>query len=288
VPELFSVIVVTYNREDALDAVLRSLAAQTDRHFEVIVADDGSRISTQQLVNSWIPRIGVPLLHVRQEHDGFRAAEIRNRAVLRSRGLVCVFIDGDCIVRPDFVSVHRELAEAGWFVAGNRVLLNRRITQRILAAGLRPELWPPWRWLLAWLTGEANRVLPLIPLSIGPLRKLRPRTWTGARSANLAVRREDLLRVDGFDAVYRGWGREDSDLIIRLLRSGVCRKDGWFATGTLHLWHPENDRSRMPDNERLLAEVIAQDRVHASWGLSKLKQEPQGRPRFQPMRPSIP
>ncbi len=40
--ELISVIVTTYNREDALEAVLRSLARQTDPDFEVIVADDGS------------------------------------------------------------------------------------------------------------------------------------------------------------------------------------------------------------------------------------------------------
>ncbi len=40
--DLISVIVTTWNREDALDAVLRSLALQTDRDFEVIIADDGS------------------------------------------------------------------------------------------------------------------------------------------------------------------------------------------------------------------------------------------------------
>ena len=44
--ELISVIVTTYNREDALDAVLRSLAIQSDRNFEVIVADDGSGAAT--------------------------------------------------------------------------------------------------------------------------------------------------------------------------------------------------------------------------------------------------
>ena len=42
VPDLISVIVTTYNREDALDAVLRSLSRQTDRDFEVVIADDGS------------------------------------------------------------------------------------------------------------------------------------------------------------------------------------------------------------------------------------------------------
>ena len=40
--ELISVIVATYNRPDALDACLRALSAQSDRNFEIVVADDGS------------------------------------------------------------------------------------------------------------------------------------------------------------------------------------------------------------------------------------------------------
>jgi glycosyltransferase involved in cell wall biosynthesis len=48
--ELISVIVTTYNREDALDAVLRSLARQTDADFEVVVADDGSGPATAALI----------------------------------------------------------------------------------------------------------------------------------------------------------------------------------------------------------------------------------------------
>ena len=38
---LISVIVTTYNREDALAAVFRSLAGQIDRNIEVVVAEGG-------------------------------------------------------------------------------------------------------------------------------------------------------------------------------------------------------------------------------------------------------
>jgi len=73
-----------------------------------------------------------------------------------------------------------------------------------------------------------------------------------ARGAVLqsAVWRTDLDRVDGFDASFSGWGREDSDLLIRLLHCGVRRKDGRFATGVIHLWHPEADRTRLPSMMR--------------------------------------
>ena len=42
VPDLISVIITTYDREDALDAVLAALSRQSDRGFEVVIADDGS------------------------------------------------------------------------------------------------------------------------------------------------------------------------------------------------------------------------------------------------------
>src|SRR6516225_8816806 len=107
VPDLISVIVTTYNREDALEAVLSALSRQSDRGFEVVVADDGSRPLTAAVVERWRPLLGVPLGHVWQINTGFRATEIRNRAILICRGDYCVFLDGDCIAPADFVAAHR-------------------------------------------------------------------------------------------------------------------------------------------------------------------------------------
>ena len=78
--ELISIIVTTYNREDALDAVLRSLARQDDGHFEIIIADDGSGEATAKLIDTWKTKFG-RLDHVWHPDLGFRAAEIRNRAI---------------------------------------------------------------------------------------------------------------------------------------------------------------------------------------------------------------
>jgi glycosyltransferase involved in cell wall biosynthesis len=267
VRELISVIVSTYNREDALDAVLRALAAQGDSRFEVIVADDGSGPGTAQVVASWSSRFA-HLAHVWHEDRGFRLAEIRNRAILASAGDICVFLDGDCIARPDFVAAHRRLAQPGWFVAGNRTLMSRALTERVLRDRLEPERWALRTWMAARRRGEINRFAPLLRLPLGLLRRLGARDWRSARGGNLAVRREDLVRVDGFDAAIRGWGREDSDLIIRLMRAGIRRKDGRYAAGVLHLWHPESDRSRLAENDRMLAELMRGDRLEALAGLS--------------------
>ena len=268
--ELISVIVTTYNRDDALAAVLRSLARQSDRDFEVIVADDGSGPGTAVLVESWKARIGHRVIHVWHEDEGFRAAEIRNRAILAARGTYCVFLDGDCIVRRDFVAAHRGLAERGWFVSGNRVLLSPALTDKVLRGDLTPEDWRLPRWLAERSRGGVNRIAALLSLPLGSLRRLRKGAWEGVRSCNLAVWRADLDRVDGFDADYSGWGKEDSDIVVRLLHAGVTRKDGNFATGVIHLWHKEADRDRLSENEGRLAAVLGSDGVRARRGLSAL------------------
>lgn len=267
---LISVIVTTYERDDALDAVLRALAGQTDRDFEVVVADDGSGPSTKALIAGWQARLGVPLAQVWHPHRDFRAGEIRNRAVLASRGDYVVFLDGDCLVRPDFVATHRRLAEPGFFVTGNRALLSPTLTQTALRDHVELERWTLSDWRTQRSGGSLNRIAPLLRLPLGPLRKLRPQAWEGARSCNLAVWRADLDAVDGFDAAFSGWGKEDSDLLLRLLHHGTRRKDGAYATGVLHLWHPPADRSQLQANEERLEQVRRGTRVRAESGMSHL------------------
>ena len=147
--------------------------------------------------------------HVWQKNCGFRAAEIRNRALLACQGDYCVFLDGDCLAPTDFIATHRKLAEPGWFVTGNRVLLSPALTAAVLRDGLHPEAWNLSRWLGHRKRGGVNRLAGVLRLPLGPLRKLGARHWRGARSCNLAVWRSDIDRVDGFDASFSGWGRED-------------------------------------------------------------------------------
>ena len=274
--ELISVIVSTYNREDALDVVLRSLARQSDRNFEIVVADDGSGPATAAVVRKWADRGPVPIKHVWHEDRGFRLSEMRNRGIVASAGPYIVFLDGDCIARPSFVAGHRHLAEPGWFVTGTRILLSRHMTDRVFRERLEPELWPYSSWMLHRARGRLNRFAPLLELRLGPLRKLTARRWRGARGSNMAFWRADLEKVDGFDAAFTGWGREDSDIFIRLIRAGIRRKDGRFASGVLHLWHPEADRTHLEGNERQLEEVLHSARIAARSGLSRLsKTRPQ-------------
>src|SRR5207302_5594987 len=115
--------------------------------------------------------------------------------------------------------------------------------------------------------------LPLLSLPLGSLRKRLAEEWEGVRGGNFAFFRADLDRVDGFETSFVGWGLEDSDIVIRMIRSGVKRKDGRFATGVLHLWHEEADRSQLAAHRAKLDVLLKSDRVRALRGLSALEED---------------
>ena len=262
-----AVIVTTYNRPDALEAVLKGFDAQTDRDFEVLVADDGSTADTSALIRSYAKTAGFPLLHVWQEDTGFRPGAARNRALARTTSDYIIFTDGDCIPAKDFVFQHRRLAQPGFFLGGNRILLTEGLTAHVLREKLPIQEWGTGRWLLVWLRLDINRLLPLLRLPDGEYRRRHARQWEGIKTCNLSAWRQDLVRVNGFDEAYSGWGLEDSDLVIRLINAGIRHKSARFAAPLFHLWHRENDRSRLPENQRRLSELLATPRVEAVQGL---------------------
>lgn len=268
-----SVIVTTYNRPDALRAVLVSLASQTTVPLEVIVADDGSQPETRLAVQDL--RAGFPskLSHVWHPDEGFRAAAIRNLAVAASSGDYLIFLDGDCVARPSFVANHMQFAEKSWFVAGHRILLSHDMTLECLA-----QQWPlhekSWLfWLQKFITHRINRFAPLITLPNAAWRKFNPQRWEGARTCNLAMWRSDFQNVNGFDEKYAGWGHEDADLAVRLINSGISRKDGRFGTGVFHLWHKESDRAQSDANLARLRAVQSSHNFVAEMGLSRYDAE---------------
>ncbi|HEY5993143.1 MAG TPA: glycosyltransferase family 2 protein [Gallionellaceae bacterium] len=265
-----AVIVTTYNRPDALEAVLEGYLAQTDRDFEVLVADDGSTEDTAQVIRQFQARAAFPLRHIWQEDQGFRAAMARNRALAAAQADYVIFTDGDCVPPADFVSRHRTLSEPGWFMSGNRLLLTQEFTATVLREKIPVHLWRLGDWLRARMKGRIERLLPLLRLpDVRWVRKLAKRRWEGAKTCNLSAWRSDLLAVNGLDESYTGWGLEDSDLVVRLLRSGVFNKSARFSAPVLHLWHKENDRSKLVENRLRLEQVMNATHVRAHKGVDQ-------------------
>ena len=134
-----SILLATYNWPEALRFCLESLETQTDRNFEIIIADDGSKPETATLIHSMKERSRHSIQHLWQEDQGFRKTMILNQAIRAAQGEYLIFLDGDCIVQPDFVKRHRQLAKPRMMVTGSRVLLSESLTQKILS-------WPQWNF----------------------------------------------------------------------------------------------------------------------------------------------
>ncbi len=267
---LISVIVTTYNWPEALELCLDGLYAQQDQAFEIIIADDGSTSVNQARALAYCAKSPVPTHYVHHDDRGFRAGTIRNKAVASSQGDYLLFIDGDCVCRADFIVRHRQLAESGRFVPGNRVLLSESYTQEVIEKHI-PLHQKPLSYLISLrLQKKINRISAFISLPLGFLRKIQPKKWQKAMTCNLALWKNDFLRVNGFDELFEGWGFEDSDLVIRLIHAGIKRKEGRFAVPVLHLWHPHNDKSKQDLNyQRLLDRLKRRDFMVAAKGVSQ-------------------
>ena len=245
---LISVIVTTYNRSDALIAVLGGLSAQTDLNFEVVIADDGSGPEHRDAIQQWTRSPGFPIAHVWHPDAGFTAAKVRNLGVEASRGEYLIFLDGDCVPEKDFVAQHRRLAQKERFVNGSRVLLSERFTLQVVGGTQQIVGRAKWFWWKHWWSGRASRFIGTLRLPDGAYRVKKRFSWKGIRSCNLGIWRADFDKVDGFDEIYVGWGHEDADLVLRLHHAGVQRKNGFCATEVFHLWHREASRNNESAN----------------------------------------
>lgn len=236
-------IVLTYNRSDALLAVLRALAPQCGSEHEVIVADDGSRAEHVQALRAGLPRFACPVRHAWHPDVGFTASRARNLGARLAQADYLVFMDGDCVPSSRFVQMHGKLRQRGCFVNGSRVLLSEAFTRRVLAGDVDLAALGTAGWLQARLRGDVNKLSHLLGWPGAPGRIEKRFRWKGIRSCNFGVWKEDFAKVNGFDETFMGWGHEDADLVLRLHNAGLARKNGWLATEVLHLWHRENSRA---------------------------------------------
>jgi glycosyltransferase involved in cell wall biosynthesis len=256
-----SLIITTYNWPEALELTLRSALAQSEPPDEVIVADDGSGPQTAAVVARHAAASSVPVVHSRQEDDGYRLSASRNRAVAVARGEYVVIVDGDMVLHPEFIRDHRRLARKGTFIQGSRVLLFEGNTRRRMQSG---EL-----GISPFEAGIGNRKNAVrVPAIAG--RLARPTdSLRGIRGCNISFFRDECIAVNGFNEAFRGWGREDSEFAVRMFNSGVLRRNVRFSAIAAHLWHPENTRGSLPENDRLLEEAIARKSRWCDNGIDK-------------------
>jgi len=256
-----SLIITTYNWKEALEVSILSALGQTRLPDEIIVADDGSTKDTGDLVQRMASGPPIPILHVWQDDQGFRAARIRNKAIAKARGEYLVIVDGDIIVHSDFIKDHEEAARLGFFSQGSRVLLNQNKTERVLQK--RELRFSPFGF------GLENRKNAIRSHFLSRLFSWPQKSLSGIRTCNFALWRADALAVNGFNEDFQGWGREDSEFAVRLMNRGIRRQNIKFRALTYHLFHPEQRKDSLARNDRILENTIEMRSPWCENGINK-------------------
>jgi len=257
-----ALVITTHERPDALAAVLDSVARQRVAPDEIVIADDGSGATTQATIATFATRSAVRVRTVSQPHEGFRVARLRNLAIAAAAAAdYLVFIDGDMLLHPEFIADHRRHARPGFYTQGVRVHTDAGLTRKLIAA---PTALPsPWSAGL----GGLRRLYLLRSPGLASVARTLANGVIAIKSCNLAVWRDDLVRINGFNEAFVGWGPEDKELCARLENAGVRRQTLMFGGIALHLHHAPVSRAALPANLALLGDTRRERRVRCDLGL---------------------
>ena len=259
-----TLIITTYNWPESLLLVIESVKRQTVLPDEVIIADDGSDKETKDLINNFKKDTNLNIIHSWQEDMGFRASRSRNNAIFKSSGDYIVLIDGDTILHTNFVKDHIANAESGFFVQGSRALLSEKQTKKALA-----EKVVNFSFFSSELKNRKNAIYSKLLSSIFSSKKNH---LHGIKSCNMAFYRKDCININGFNNDFEGWGREDSEFVVRLINSGVKRKSVRFNAIQFHLWHNENPRVSLIKNDEILNDAIHNQKNWCKNGINSLEE----------------
>jgi cellulose synthase/poly-beta-1,6-N-acetylglucosamine synthase-like glycosyltransferase len=222
---MISVIVTGYAQSESLEILLRCLSVQVmDENFEVLVCDDGS--SPAMIAESYATYIhlGLDLRYIWQTKQGNRAARSKNNGIRCAAGELLVFLDGDIVVREDFLREHRAA-----HAKEKQIVCNAR--KWFLGSGQQPM--PAG---LAECTGTQPRFTNLKELSVKNPRELfsyldahsfnvdrdgqkaaslSDCPWAACIGFSFSVAKTDSLY---FDEGFVGWGPEDRELALRMVK----------------------------------------------------------------------
>lgn len=188
---LFSIIVPVYNRREEVADLLRSLEAQTDKGFEIILVEDGS---TQLSLPDGKGPEGLHLKYYKKSNEGRSIA--RNYGMAGADGDYFVFVDSDCILPPAYIeTLRRSLAAnpvdcfggpdaAHESFSDTQKAINYAMTAFLTTGGIRG--------------GKVS------------MEKFTPRTF------NMGFSREVYERVGGFREMFS----EDIDMSTRIRNAG--------------------------------------------------------------------
>ena len=234
---MISVIIPFYERLAHLRCCLDALRNCSNDYHEVIVTDDGSRERTVSYLKDMTSRYPFPIRHVWQPRAGFRVAATRNNGIRHAKGEYLIFLDCDLLVLEDSIKHHRRLAKPGTFVAGHCKYLTEDQSAKVLQSGVSSGL------LEGLYRDSADKEITKQHRRFIKRTMLMRLHLVGAKKQSLgghfSIHRKDIEYVNGYDENFVGWGGEDEDLGIRLVKAGIYGRSGIRDARALHMYHPK-------------------------------------------------
>lgn len=256
-----ALLISTYNWPEALGVVLQSLSRQTRFPAEVLIADDGSREETKNLINKFKGSVPFPVTHFWQEDKGFRKSVILNKALAATNADYIIQVDGDCIMHPNFIEDHLSSAAKNVYIFGSRVNIKPHAVDRVLKEKFREFSF----YSKAIKNKTRNIRIPFLQ----KIYKPQPTFSHKTRGCNISFWREDFIAVNGYNESIEGWGREDSELFLRMLNKGVQGKRLRYGGIVYHIYHPEKSKDNLPENTRIQEETMRENKIWCAQGIDK-------------------
>lgn len=237
-----SIVMPTYNKANYLDLTLSGFINQKYKNFEIIIINDGSKDTTESIVNKYIRTLNI--IYIFQENNGRAAA--RNNGLAKVSGDIILFCDDDRIPDENFINEHVFILNKNKNVV---TIGNKREIYSILRrdASYKPSfIMELIKKNIALMDddfygdiklftsddiqNDMNMVIQKFlsmepPDNFGIVNKSFGSDLTGfcfgwaiATTANLGLRKENLGNIR-FDENYREWGMEDTDFAYELYRN---------------------------------------------------------------------
>ena len=257
-----TLIITTYNWPEALRKVLDSVGLQVELPHEVIIADDGSDSITSDLINLYQAKLPCSLVHSWQEDKGFRLALSRNRAIAKSTGNYIIFVDGDTMLNPHFVKDHKKAAQKGTFSLGKRAYINELVSNKILKSNSQASA-------LMYGLGHRDQAfrLPFLPTYITEVIKNYTNRGMGG---NCAFWKDDIIKANGYNNNFEGWGPEDNEFCQRLINLGLKPKKLRFKATCFHIHHKLSSKQTLEKNQQIFEKTISEQLSRCENGLDQV------------------
>ena len=189
----FSFIIPVYNRPDEIKELLESFTTQTDSDFEVVIIEDGSKDTSEEIVKSFTSVLNI--LYYFKPNSG--PGDSRNYGMQKATGDYFIILDSDCILPPTYFESVKDALKLDFvdcFGGPDKALDSFSDTQKAINYAMTSF------FTTGGIRGGSEKI-----------EKFQPRSF------NMGLSRNAYEDTKGFGNIHPG---EDPDLSMKLWRKG--------------------------------------------------------------------